>query len=96
MAAEQPQDGDGEGHHHHGGEGTTHESYRWKWLSSLLAGIVGVSYPALLVLHVLVPGYSVGSIPQAWFVAYTTGWLAVLAYTFGADTIKAVQDAWEP
>lgn len=82
-----------ESHGHHDPEGTTHQAYRWKWLSTVLAVPIGLSYPALVVAGASTDLVALNSVPQAWWLVYTTGWLAVLVYTFGADTLKAVSEA---
>lgn len=80
-------------HEHHEAEGTTHVAYRWKWLSTVLAVPLGLSYPALVVAGASTSAVDLGAVPQAWWLVYTTGWLAVLVYVYGADTIRAVAEA---
>lgn len=73
--------------------GTSSQDYRWKWLSTVLAVPLGLSYPALVVSGAATTTVALGAVPQAWWLAYTTGWLVVLAYTYGGDTLSRVADA---
>lgn len=73
--------------------GTITKGYRWEWLSTVLAVPIGLSFPALVVAGATTDAVNLGTVPQAWWLPYTTGWLTVLTYSFGGDTLAAVRDA---
>lgn len=65
---------------------------RWKGLSTLLSLAIAIFYLGLPTLAV-VTSFELSAIPQAWWFMLTLGWVAVLAYTYGKDTIKAAREA---
>lgn len=70
----------------------TDPEHRWHALSTVVAFPVALHLPALVVLAAF-GVVDLTAVPQAYFVADTVGWLGVLAYIFGEQTIKAGREA---
>jgi hypothetical protein len=70
--------------------GTTDESYRWKYLSTLVTVVVTVGYTLLL----LAQAYGVlGNVPGGTWATYSLAFLAVVAYSVGVDTLREAKKA---
>lgn len=88
-----PTENQDEEHHHHEEGAVTHDtSVRAKWLSTLVAFPISLHYPVIVILAAM-GAIDIAAIPQAWFFFDTLGWLGVLTYIFGEDTIKAARQA---
>lgn len=64
------------------------------WLSTVVALPIALHYPAIVVVAAM--GWvDISVITQPWFLFDTLGWLVVMAYIFGKETIQAARTAME-
>jgi len=74
------------------GVGTTDESYRWRFLSTIVTCVVTVGYTALVVGQ----GYGlVNGVTGGTWTVYSIAFLTVVAYSVGTDTLREVEKVRE-
>lgn len=71
---------------------TSSSQTRWTYIATLLAGVAVTSLP-ILVLGASAGLLSLTIVTQGWFVLYSTIVLMAATWTFGEETLKAVQRA---
>lgn len=65
---------------------------RWKGLSTVVGLLVALHYPVLVTLATF-GAVDLSVIPEAFFWADTIGWMGVMTYIFGEDTIATARSA---
>lgn len=64
---------------------------RWKYVGSLLAGVVVLSLPAVIVGAVFA-GLPLSVVGQAWFTLYASVTLMAATWAFGKETLEVIRD----
>lgn len=67
--------------------GTTTAQYRWKGLSSVVAGGIALGWPAAVVFGAVDPA----SLDGGTWSAFTGGWVLSVVYAIGTDTYRAIK-----
>jgi hypothetical protein len=65
---------------------------RWKYIGTMLAGLMVVSLPVLIV-GTAVGAFTLSGISQGWFMLYLTVVLMAATWAFGEETLNAVKKA---
>lgn len=77
--------------HDHQDDPITHNpTARAKYLSTVVALPIALHYPALVVAAAM-GLVDFDLVAQPWFLFDTLGWLAVMAYIFGEETVNAAR-----
>lgn len=71
---------------------TSSTQTRWEWTGTILALATGFVFLAVIVGGAL-GVFTLSSIPQAWFVVLSLIVLMAFTWTFGKETLEAVQKA---
>jgi hypothetical protein len=76
-----------------GDEDTTSSTMtRWKYIGTILAGLMVVSLP-VLVIGTALGTFTLSGISQAWFGLYFLVTMMAATWSFGKETLEAVQKA---
>lgn len=76
-----------------GDEDTTSSSMtRWKYIGTILAGVMVLSLPVIVVGTAL-GTFTLAGISQAWFGLYFLVTMMAATWAFGKETLEAVQKA---
>lgn len=67
--------------------GTTDAQYRWKYLSSVVAGGLALGWPAAIAFG----GVDPSALDGGTWSALTGGWVLSVVYTIGTDTYRAIK-----
>lgn len=71
---------------------TTSTKERWEYTGTVLAGLAVASLPIIVFLAGM-GVVTLGAISQGWWVTYSTVVLMAATWTFGKETLEAVQQA---
>jgi uncharacterized paraquat-inducible protein A len=71
---------------------TTNSEMRWRWTGTILAVLTVASLPVFITLAGF-GAITLGAISQGWWVMYATVVLMAATWTFGKETLQAVQKA---
>jgi hypothetical protein len=86
MSEDTPDSGDGD-------EDTTSNTMtRWKYIGTLLAGVMVLSLPVVII-GTATGTFELSGIGQAWFSLYFFVTLMAATWAFGRETLEAVQKA---
>lgn len=73
-------------------DSTTSAMTRWKYIGTVLAGIMVLSLPVVIIGAAL-GAFTLSGISQAWFGLYFLVTMMAATWAFGKETLEAVQKA---